>query len=220
MVYLIQYKYTPLKIKYKILNINLYKYLIQIYYKKILMDSWFTKIFSWLRSLFFNKELQITILGLQNAGKSTFVNVLSTGNFDEDQIPTIGFNYREIKKGKVNFKLWDLGGQPRFRDSWEKYCKSSSCIVYVIDSADEGNLTISKNNLHNLLQWPSVKGVPLLVLGNKNDLPGSLDEKSLIYALELDKIQDRVVAVYSISCKNMYNIDNVLKWLGNVNESK
>jgi GTPase SAR1 family protein len=66
-------------------------------------------IFSWLRSLFFNKELELSVVGLQNAGKTTFVNVLANYKFDEDTIPTIGFNFRTIKKGKVQFKLWDLG---------------------------------------------------------------------------------------------------------------
>ena len=68
-----------------------------------------TDIFGWLRSLLFNKELELSILGLQNAGKTTFVNVLANNTFDEDTIPTIGFNYKKLKKGKVEFKLWDLG---------------------------------------------------------------------------------------------------------------
>ena len=182
--------------------------------------SWWERFIDWLRSLFFKKELQITILGLQNAGKSTFVNVLATGQFEDDPIPTIGFNFRELTKGKVNFKMWDLGGQPRFRDSWEKYCRTASCIVFVIDGADQGNFEMSKIQLQQLLQWPSVAGVPLLVLGNKNDLPGALDEKGIIEVMELNSIKDRDVACYSISCKNMNNIDNVLKWLGNLKEKK
>lgn len=182
--------------------------------------SWWDKLLDWIRSLFFNKELELTILGLQNAGKSTFVNVLATGKFDEDQIPTIGFNFRKLKKGKVEFKMWDLGGQPRFRDSWEKYCRTSSAIVFVVDASDFGNLDVAKIQLHQLLQWPSVEGVPLLVLGNKNDITGALDEQGIINAMDLGSIKDRVVACYSISCKNLNNIDNVLKWLSDVKAKK
>lgn len=54
----------------------------------------------WLKSAFFNKELEISIVGLQSAGKSTLVNSLATGAFEEDTIPTIGFNHREVKKGR------------------------------------------------------------------------------------------------------------------------
>lgn len=28
----------------------------------------------------------------------------------EDSIPTVGVNIREVKQGKVTFKIWDLGG--------------------------------------------------------------------------------------------------------------
>jgi len=175
-----------------------------------------TDIFSWLRSLFFNKELELSILGLQNAGKTTFVNVLANNKFDEDTIPTIGFNYKKLKKGKVEFKLWDLGGQPRFRDSWEKYCRTANCIIYVVDSADIGNIDVSKKQLQQLLASSSLEGIPLLVLGNKNDLENAVNEEKLTDLMELSTIKDRTVAVYSISCKNMTNIENVFKWLQKV----
>lgn len=76
--------------------------------------GFFSKIKNWFASLltmFFNTERELTILGLQNAGKTTLVNVLANGKYDEDTIPTIGFNFRKIKKGKVEFKLWDLGNK-------------------------------------------------------------------------------------------------------------
>jgi hypothetical protein len=38
---------------------------------------------------------------------------------------------RKVTKGNVTIKLWDLGGQPRFRSMWERYCRAVSAIVYV-----------------------------------------------------------------------------------------
>ena len=32
-------------------------------------------------------------MGLQNAGKTTLVKAITDGTFDEDTIPTIGFNH-------------------------------------------------------------------------------------------------------------------------------
>jgi hypothetical protein len=71
--------------------------------------SFFQRLLNWLKSLFFKKELELAILGIQNAGKTTLVEYLSTEKFKEDQIPTIGFNYKEMTKGKVLFKCWDMG---------------------------------------------------------------------------------------------------------------
>ena len=93
----------------------------------------------WLRSLFFKQEMELTLVGLQNSGKTTLVNVIATGSFSEDMIPTVGFNMRKVTKGKVTIKLWDLGGQPRFRSMWERYCRGVHAIVYVVDSADADN---------------------------------------------------------------------------------
>jgi hypothetical protein len=86
---------------------------------------------NWLLSLFFKQEMELSLIGLQNAGKTSLVNVIATGGYTEDMIPTVGFNMRKVSKGNVTIKLWDLGGQPRFRSMWERYCRGVSAIVYV-----------------------------------------------------------------------------------------
>lgn len=106
--------------------------------------GFFAKMMDWLRSLFFGKQLEIALVGLQNAGKSTLVNTIATGKFEEDTIPTIGFNYRTLKKGKVSMVLWDLGGQGRFREQWEKYCRSADVIIFVVDAQDQGNIDVAR----------------------------------------------------------------------------
>ena len=180
----------------------------------------FKKFSDWFKGLFWSKELEISIIGLQNAGKTTFVNTLSTGAFQDDTIPTIGFNHRTVKKGGVSIKMWDLGGQPRFRESWEKYCRTADVIIYIVDAADLGSIDISKTQLHQLLSWPSLNEIPLLILGNKNDLNGALGEEELVKVMELEKIKDRKVACYSVSAKTPSTIDITLKWLSGIESKK
>ena len=81
-------------------------------------------------------------------------------------------------------------------------------------------MDVAKIQLHHLLNWPSLYDIPLLVLGNKNDLVESLNINQLTNALDLNSIKDREVANYSISCKNGNQIDTVLKWLSNVKSRK
>lgn len=57
---------------------------------------------------------------------------------------------------------------------------SGSVCRYVVDSADPEALEQSRHELHELLSKPSLAGIPVLVLGNKNDLPGALKEMELI----------------------------------------
>jgi ADP-ribosylation factor-like protein 8 len=114
------------------------------------------RILDWFKSLFWKEEMELTLVGLQYSGKTTFVNViavsvfkiakfailfnhsssfffililLQSGQFSEDMIPTVGFNMRKITKGNVTIKLWDIGGQPRFRSMWERYCRGVNAIV-------------------------------------------------------------------------------------------
>mmetsp|Transcript_13739 Transcript_13739/g.46435 ORF Transcript_13739/g.46435 Transcript_13739/m.46435 type:complete len:187 (-) Transcript_13739:837-1397(-) len=167
----------------------------------------------WLRSLFFKQEMELTLVGLQNSGKTTLVNVIATGAFSEGMIPTVGFNMRKVTRGKVTIKLWDLGGQPRFRSMWERYCRGVNAMVYVVDAADHENIPSAASELHDLIAKPALVGIPLLVLGNKNDLPGALSADELIEQLRLKKIAGREVCCYSISAKNQTNIDVTLDWL-------
>ncbi|CAD5226722.1 unnamed protein product [Bursaphelenchus xylophilus] len=178
------------------------------------MLSMINRILDWFRSLFWKEEMELTLVGLQSSGKTTFVNVIASGQFmEEGSIPTVGFNMRKITKGNVTIKLWDIGGQPRFRSMWERYCRGVNAIVFMVDAADEEKLEAAKNELMQLLEKPQLEGIPVLVLGNKKDLPSALDERELIERMSLSTIQNREICCYSISCKNKSNIDITLQWL-------
>ncbi|XP_015786378.1 ADP-ribosylation factor-like protein 8B-A [Tetranychus urticae] len=176
------------------------------------------RVLDWLKSLFWKEEMELTLVGLQNSGKTTFVNVIASNSFLEDMIPTVGFNMRKVTKGNVTIKIWDIGGQPRFRSMWERYCRGVNAIVYMVDAADHEKIEGSRNELHNLLDKPQLAGIPVLVLGNKKDLPDALDVNELIEQMNLAVIQDREICCYSISCKEKSNIDITLQWL--INHSK
>ena len=120
---------------------------------------------------------------------------------------------RKVKKGNVTIKLWDIGGQPRFRSMWERYCRRVSVIVYVVDAADAENLPKAKEEFMELVSKPALAAIPVLVLGNKNDLSEALNVDELIDLFELQSIQGREVGCYSISAKNKVNIDKTMQWL-------
>ena len=81
---------------------------------------------------------------------------------------------------------------------WERYCRGVQAIVYVVDAADHDGLDSGRQELHGLLQKPSLAHTPLLVLGNKNDLPGALSTTELIERLDL-----KVGLFFSDSCDCM-----------------
>ena len=50
----------------------------------------------------------------------------------------------------------------------------------MVDATDFEKIEGSRNELHNLLDRPHLAGIPVLVLGNKRDLPNALDVSELI----------------------------------------
>jgi len=60
----------------------------------------------------------------------------------------------------------------------------------MVDSADVDKLEASRTELHQLLDKPQLANIPVLILGNKRDLPGAVSEAELIekmYAILLHK---------------------------------
>lgn len=53
----------------------------------------------------------------------------------------------------------------------------------MVDAADLEKMEASRNELHSLLDKQQLVGIPVLVLGNKRDKEGALDEKGLIERL-------------------------------------
>lgn len=131
----------------------------------------------------------------------------------DSSIPTVGFNVQTVQHGHVKMKCWDLGGQPRFRTMWERYCRGVNAIVMVVDSADREAIPVVREELQLLLERDFLTGIPLLVLGNKIDLPDVMSVTELIEALDLKKIDNREVSCYGISVLEERNLSTVLDWL-------
>lgn len=120
---------------------------------------------------------------------------------------------KRVQRGHVTLKCWDIGGQPRFRTMWERYCRGVDAIVFIVDMADAAVLPDAKEELHSLMEQRTLRGIPLLVLGNKSDLPQRLTVDELIEELDLGDIGHREVSCYGISAKEETNLEAVLEWL-------
>merc|ERR1712232_1194869 len=98
----------------------------------------------------------------------------------------MGVQYKNIK-----FQVWDLGGQTSIRPYWRCYYANTNAIIYVVDSADPERIGISKEELISMMEEEELKNAALLVLANKQDLPGALDVEHVSEALGLSSLQDR-----------------------------
>lgn len=94
-----------------------------------------------------------------------------------------------IGKAKgINFLVWDVGGQEKLRPLWKSYTRCTDGIVFVLDSVDVERMEEAKMELVRMARSPDNSGVPILVLANKQDLPGAKEPKELEKLLGLHEL--------------------------------
>lgn len=72
---------------------------------------------------------------------------------------------------RLNF--WDLGGQEELQALWDKYYAECHGVIFTVDSNDRERIEESKTSFDQMIANENLKGVPLLLLANKQDLPGN-----------------------------------------------
>lgn len=113
----------------------------------------------------------------------------------------------------VKFQAWDLGGQTSIRPYWRCYYQGTDAIVYVVDSADSERIGISKEELLAMLAEEELKSAVLLVLANKQDLPGAMSEAEVSAALGLAALRNRQWAIFKTSALKGQGIVEAFTWL-------
>lgn len=146
-----------------------------------------------------SKKVTLLMVGLDNAGKTSTVADL-TGESTDGIVPTIGFQNSSFSLYKFQVTLFDVGGGPRIRSIWKIYYADCYGIVFVVDASDADRLEESKKILHETEAQPRVSGKPLLILGNKQDCEGALNESELRRKLELDKLTQKYKCPCQVFC--------------------
>ena len=100
-------------------------------------------------SLFGQKQLNICILGLDNAGKTTLTYKICMGQA-VSTAPTVGSNTENFTYKNLNFLLWDVGGQASLRASWSSYLSNTDAVVFVFDSTDGERVGLAREELHKV----------------------------------------------------------------------
>uniref|UniRef100_A0A3Q2C7E9 ADP-ribosylation factor-like 13b n=1 Tax=Cyprinodon variegatus TaxID=28743 RepID=A0A3Q2C7E9_CYPVA len=133
------------------------------------------------------RKVTLVMVGLDNAGKTAAVRGIQ-GENPQDLAPTVGFSKVDLKQGKFEVTIFDLGGGKRIRDIWKNYYSESHGVVFVVDSSDVQRIQETRETMAQVLQHPRIAGKPVLVLANKQDLEGALAEADIIENLSLEKL--------------------------------
>jgi len=171
------------------------------------------QLISSLYKLFYSdKEYNVVLLGLDNAGKTSLLYKLHLGELVHT-IPTIGFNVERVEYKNLNFTIWDVGGQDKLRPLWKHYYRGAHALIYVIDSNDELRIEESKFELESMLKEHELKDIVVLVFANKQDLPHALDTACLVRKLNLNHICKQKWFIQPCCALNGEGLSEGLVWL-------
>ncbi|KAI9361893.1 ADP-ribosylation factor family-domain-containing protein [Pilaira anomala] len=167
------------------------------------------------------EEYYVLIIGLDNAGKTTLLEriksiFMGVAGLDPDKIaPTVGLNIGkvDIKSSRINF--WDLGGQRDLQSIWERYYTECHAIVFVVDSTDPIRLEECRDTFEKMITNDAVEGVPVLMLANKQDVPGALrvEEVKEVFNKIAVKLGARDSRVLPVSALEGNGVEDAIDWL-------
>lgn len=160
-------------------------------------------------------QAQILMLGLDNAGKSTLLYKLKH-DANVTTVPTIGFNVEmmDAVKNRRNIALtvWDVGGQKGMREHWKSFHHDAAAVVFVVDSSDLERLEEARHELENTLRSEQLRGRPLMLIANKQDVSGSLTVTEITDRFHLKKLcPGRAWFVQPCSASTGYGVEEAFK---------
>jgi ADP-ribosylation factor-like protein 8 len=164
---------------------------------------------------------KIFLFGIDNAGKSSFVRRIKTGQFNDNYFsPTRKFNIEYIQKPNGMYSFWDMGGQFIFREKWLDGIQDSNIIIFMIDVANQIRFEEAKKEFWNIIKKYDFSDALLLILGNKVDLIKDINnpdnqqieriKNEILDFFELDKLANIEWKFMLTSVKTNYNVDKVV----------
>jgi GTP-binding protein SAR1 len=132
----------------------------------------------------FQKNARIVFMGLDNAGKTTLLHMLTHDKLSVSE-PTKHPGQEEFIIGNCKVKAFDLGGHESARRVWDDYHCAGDAVIYIIDCADRERFQEAKHELDKLLSIESMQNVPFLILGNKIDIQSACSEEELRHFMGL-----------------------------------
>jgi GTPase SAR1 family protein len=169
-------------------------------------------------------SVEIALAGLDGSGKSTLAHALDVDSGPRPPVttvPTIGLVVQRVMHSGIEVSVWDLGGRQKYRSEWGRHVSGCSAVAFVLDVSDPDRVPEARQALHQLLDDPRLRGMPLLVVASKFDMLHPTDRAELerlrwaplASHLNLDCVTEHEWTVLGVSAKEQINLDKLTRWI-------
>ena len=160
---------------------------------------------------------KIILIGNSSIGKTSFFRKLTTGEFHERNISTIGLDKRTFnvdiindkeEKKSIDVSLFDTAGQERFRAITQSYYKGSQGALLIYDISDRStfdSVEMWVNSLNETLNNDTNSKCVIILIGNKSDKINNDNGKREVTEEEAKAVCEKFNLVWGgeISIKNI-----------------
>lgn len=117
---------------------------------------------------------KLILTGDYQVGKTSLIRRFIKNRFEKDYISTIGVQLSKkvillSEKTKLNFIIWDIGGQSQFDLNRARFYNGANAAFVVVDRSRPNNLK-SIEKWYNEIQKTLKRTIPVVIVGNKSDL--------------------------------------------------
>ena len=158
---------------------------------------------------------KLILIGSSNVGKTSIIKQLTSHEFNDNFISTIGVHFYTknllIDDKKIQFLIWDTAGVEKFKSVTKNYYKTSNVCIIVFDVTD-------KQSFEDVFEWLNFYKENCNENNNKIFLFGNKIDKNLERSVNAEDVDDfckrNNLIYYETSAKDGKNINDVFKNVG------
>jgi len=165
-------------------------------------------------TLLLDRNTQIMVFGLTNAGKTTLINKLRDLIYSKVKFNNLNKGYLEERLFFENLSMttFDLPLKRKFGKLWRYYMKKLDGIAFVVDASDSSKFNENKIQFHILTNNIKNKSIPLLIVFNKCDLETAEIEK-IMKNLDLQNLDFQTYKCFETNALTGQGILDSFTWI-------
>jgi len=166
------------------------------------------------KKLFARSYSRCFLVGPRAGGKTTILYKTKLGEL-VNTIPTDGFQVEVIKYRKINFIVADFSPLETLLEKSPQYLLEADALIFVVDCNDRASIEKTREPLHSLIVKANIadRKAPLLVYGNKQDLPNAMSISETTDKLNLMSLRNTLWYIQAACAVTGDGLYEGLDWL-------